>query len=140
LYAEHTREIALDVHVDCETYDLPPAQEEQGVGRRFHITDLGPFKLLDAVATCDPAGRQVTLAVVNRDRDREHRVTIQFVGGSAHSGVHVAEVNGAGPDAINSFDHPDAVGVREHRMNVGGSGFEYVFSAHSVTVLRFELA
>ena len=140
LYAEHTREIGLDVHVDCETYDLPPAQEEGGFGRRFHIADLGPFKLLDAVATCDSTGRQVTLAVVNRDRDQEHKATIQLVGGSARSGVDVAEVNGSGPDAMNSFDRPDAVGVREHRMNLGGSSFEYVFPAHSVTVLRFELA
>ncbi len=140
LYAEHTREIALDAHVDCEMYDLPATQEEGGFGRRYYIADLGPFKLLDAVATCDPAGRQVTLAVVNRDKDREHRVTIQLVGGSAISGVNVAEVNGAGPDATNSFDRPDAVGVQEHRMNLGGSNFEYVFPAHSVTVLRFELA
>jgi alpha-N-arabinofuranosidase len=139
LYAEHTREIALDVHVDCETYDLPPAQEEGGIGRRYHVADLGPFKLLDAVATCDPTGRKVTLAVVNRDKGREHRVTIQFVGGSARSGVTVAEVNGAGPDVVNSFDHPDAVGVREQQMRLGGSSFEYAFPAHSVTVLRFEL-
>ncbi|MFI5341744.1 MAG: alpha-N-arabinofuranosidase [Candidatus Methylomirabilales bacterium] len=140
LYAEHTREIALDVHVDCETYDLPPTREEGGVGRKFHVADLGPFKLLDAVATCDPTGRQITLGVVNRDRDRDHKVTIQFTGGSARSGVDVAEVNGAGPEAMNSFDHPDAVGVREHRMNLGGSGFDYTFPAHSVTVLRLELA
>jgi alpha-N-arabinofuranosidase len=140
LYAEHTREIALYVHVDCETCDLSPAQEEGGVGRRFHVADLGPFKLLDAVATCDTTGRQVTLAVVNRDKDRGHKVEVQLVGGSAGSGVDAAEVNGAGPDAMNSFDHPDAVAVREQRMNLGGTSFEYVFPAHSVTVLRCELA
>ena len=140
LYAEHTREIALDVHVDCETYDLSPKREEGGVGRRFHVADLGPFKLLDAVATCDPTGRQITLGVVNHDRDRGHRVSIQFAAGSARPEVDVAQVNGAGVDAMNSFEHPDAVGVREERMNLGGSGFEYVFPAYSVTVLRCELA
>ncbi len=140
LYAEHTRGIALDVHVDCDTHELSLAQEEGGVGRRFHVADLGPFKLLDAVATCDAAGRQVTLAVVNRDRDREHRTTIQLVGGSARSGVGVAEVNGAGPEAMNSFEHPEAVGVREGRVNVGGSTFDYVFPAHSVTLLRLDMA
>ncbi|MBI2116236.1 MAG: alpha-N-arabinofuranosidase [candidate division NC10 bacterium] len=140
LYAEHTRGIALDVHVDCDTHELSPAQEEGGFGRRFHVADLGPFKLLDAVATCDATGRQVTLAVVNRDRDREHRATIQLVGGGARSGVDVAEVNGAGPDAMNSFEHPEAVGVREQRMNLGGSTFEYVFPAHSITLLRLDMA
>jgi alpha-N-arabinofuranosidase len=137
LYAEHTQPIALDVHVDCEVYDLPAAREESGVGRRHQIADLGPFKLLDAAATCDATGRQVTLAVVNRDKDRGHRATIQFAGGSAPSSVHVSEVNGAGPEAMNSFDHPDAVGVREHRLTVGGSRHEYVFPAHSITLLRF---
>ncbi len=140
LYAEHTRGTALDVHVDCDTHELSPAQEEGGFGRRFHVADLGPFKLLDAVATCDLTGRQVTLAVVNRDREREHRTTIQLVGGSARAGVSVSEVNGAGPEAMNSFEHPEAVGVREQRMNLGGSTFEYVFPAHSVTLLRLDMA
>lgn len=123
-----------------KNHSLPPAQEEGGFGRRYHIADLGPFKLLDAVAPCDTTGRQVTLAVVNRDKDREHKVTIQLVGGRAASGVYAAEVNGVGPEAMNSFDHPDAVGVQEHRLNLGGSTFEYVFPAHSVTVLRLDLA
>jgi len=139
LYAEHTLATALDVHVDCETYDLPPEREEGGVGRRFHIADLGPFKLLDAVATCDAKDRQVTLAVVNRDRDRDHKVTIHLAGKSVRSGVRVAEVNGAGSDAMNSFDYPDTVAVREDRLNVGGSNFEYVFPTHSITVLRMDL-
>ena len=106
----------------------------------LHIADLGPFKLLDAVGTCDATGRRVALAVVNRDRDREHRVMIQFVGGSARAGVDAAEVNGAGPGAMNSFEHPEAVGVREKRMNLGGSTFEHVSPAHSVTLLRLALA
>jgi alpha-N-arabinofuranosidase len=140
LYAEHTRETALDVHVECDTYNLAPAQEEGGFGRRFHVADLGPFKLLDAVATCDATGRQLTVVVVNRDRDREHRATIQLVGGIARSGVNVAEVNGAGPEAMNSFEQPEAVGVREGRVSLGGSTFEYVFPAHSVTLLRLDMA
>jgi alpha-N-arabinofuranosidase len=140
LYAEHTQAIALDVHVDCEVYDLPAFQEEGGIGRRHQIADLGPFKLLDAAATCDATGRQVTLAVINRDKDRGHKATIQFAGGSAPSSVNVAEVNGAGPEAMNSFEHPDAVGVREHRLNVGGSRYDYVFPAHSITLLRFGFA
>lgn len=119
---------------------------EEGVGTERHLAlcyllaDLGPFTLLDAAATCDATGRQVTLAVVNRDKDRGHKATIQFAGGSAPSSVHVAEVNGAGPEAMNSFDHADAVGVREHRLNAGGSRYGYVFPAHSITLLRFGVA
>ncbi len=140
LYAEHTQEVALDVHVDCERYELAPAQEDGGVGRRFHIADLGPFNLLDATATCDPAGREVTLAVVNRDKDRAHATTIEFTTGTAPTSVRVAEVNGPGPEATNSFEHPDTVGVHEHQATVSGSRYDYVFPAHSVTLLRFTLA
>jgi alpha-N-arabinofuranosidase len=135
LYAEHTREIALDVYVDAPTYDLSPGQEE-GTGRLQHVADLGPFPLLDAVATCDPAGRELTLAVVNRDRDRSHAATIDLVGATASGDVLVSEVNGPDVDAMNSFEHPRAVDVREHRLAASGRQLEHGFAAHSITILR----
>jgi len=52
----------------------------------------------------------------------------------------VAEVNGPNPQAVNSFDHPDVVGVREHQVTVSGSRCAYVFPAHSITLLRFGFA
>ena len=49
LYAEHTRAIALDVHVEGPQYVLPPEQETDAGGGRVHrVSDLGPFTLLDA--------------------------------------------------------------------------------------------
>ena len=51
-----------------------------------------------------------------------------------------SSVNGAGPDVMNSFDYPDAVRVREQRIDVGGSNLEYVFPAHSITVMQMEVA
>jgi hypothetical protein len=54
--------------------------------------------------------------------------------------VNVAEVNGVGPEAMNSFEHPEAVAVWEGRADLGGSTFEYVFPAHSVTLLRLDVA
>jgi alpha-N-arabinofuranosidase len=140
LYAQHTREVALDVHVECETYDLPPAQEEQSVGRVHHVADLGPFPLLDAVASCDAGGRQLTLAVVNRDRDRDHAAAIELTDAAAPGGVLVSEVNGPDVGATNSFEHPRRVDVQERRLDLAGRRFEYTFPAHSVTVLRMSLA
>jgi alpha-N-arabinofuranosidase len=140
LYAEHTREVALDVHVDGPTYELPPGQEEQGGGRLHHVTDLGPFSLLDAVATCDPAGRELTVAVVNRDRDRSHRATIDLVGCTPSGSALVAEVNGPAVETMNSFEAPGAVDVREHRAEARAGQFEHEFAAHSVTVVRLRLS
>ncbi|MGH7331746.1 MAG: alpha-L-arabinofuranosidase C-terminal domain-containing protein [Candidatus Rokuibacteriota bacterium] len=137
LYAEHTREIALDVHVRGETYTLDPAQETGSTGRVHHVADLGPFTLLDAAATTDEAGREVTLAVVNRDRDRDHQATVDLGDAEVMGGIAVAEVNGPDVAATNSFEHPRRVAVRERRVELGGRRLDYVFPAHSISVLRF---
>jgi alpha-N-arabinofuranosidase len=104
------------------------------------VADLGPFSLLDAVATCDAAGRELTIGVVNRDRDRSHRATIDLGGAAASGELQIAEINGPGVDSTNSFEHPDRVGVREHRRPVSGHRFEHEFPAHSASVLRVRLA
>jgi alpha-N-arabinofuranosidase len=140
LYAEHMREVALDVHVDGPRHDLPRDVEERTFGRVHHVADLGPFSLLDAVATCDEAGRELTLAVVNRDRERRHEATIDLGDATAKGELRVFEVNGADVDATNSFEHPDRVGVSEHRRALAGHRFDYAFPAHSVSVLRVPLA
>src|SRR5215470_14325573 len=97
----------------AQPYELAPGQEERpSVGRVHHVADLGPFGLLDGVASCDAAGRELTLAVVN------------------------------GPDvaARNSFEDPRCVDVSERKLAAQGSRFELEFPAHSVTVVRASLA
>jgi alpha-N-arabinofuranosidase len=139
LYAEHTREIALDVAVESPTHELAPGQEEGGWGRVHHVADLGPFSMLDATATCDPGGTQLTIAVVNRDRDRAHRASIELGEAAAKGDALVSEVNGAGVEATNSFETPRAVDVRESRGSARGHRFEHEFPAHSISVLRVPL-
>jgi alpha-N-arabinofuranosidase len=125
--------------VESPTYDLPPAQEEANAGRLHHVADLGPFPLLDAAATRDPAGRRLTLMVVNRDRDQGHAATIQLADGAVTGGVLVSEVNGPDVGATNSFERPRLVDVQERRLDAAGGRFEYAFPPHSVTVLRIAL-
>ena len=60
------------------------------------------------------------------------------LGGAALAGeIAVAEVNGPDVAAVNSFETPRAVDVREHRRALEGRRFEHRFPAHSVSVLRF---
>ena len=139
LYAEHTQEIALDVAVETPTHALPPGQEESGWGRVHHVSDLGPFAMLDATATCDAGGSRLTIAAVNRDRDRGHRASIELGDAAVKDDVLVAEVNGASVDATNSFETPRAVDVREARLTARGHRFEHEFPAHSISVLRLPL-
>jgi alpha-L-arabinofuranosidase len=140
LYAEHTLDVALDVHVEGDTFDLPPARETESAGRVHHVSDLGPFTLLDATATCDDAGRQVTLAVVNRDRDRALTASVELCGASLAGGADAWEVNGPDVAAMNSFETPRAVDVRHRRIEVSGPRVEVVFPAHSITVVRLDAA
>jgi alpha-N-arabinofuranosidase len=137
LYAEHTLPVALDVHLDGETYALSATQEADGAGRLHHVADLGPFQLLDAVATCDEPGTAVSVAVVNRHHARELRATLDFAGATIAGPVRCWEVNGADVTATNSFGTPGAVGVLEGELTARGTTLEHVFPAHSVTVLRF---
>ncbi len=136
LYAEHMLPVALDVRVESETYELAPTQEFDGGGRNHHVADLGPFPLLDAVATRDDAGRALAIAVVNRHRDRDLPATLDFGRTTITGPIEAWEVNGPDVTATNSFDDPRAVDVRERRLAGRGAMREHTFPAHSVTVLR----
>jgi alpha-N-arabinofuranosidase len=138
LYAEHTLEVALDVHVASETYDLAPEQETGGGGRVHHVSDLGPFPLVDAAATCDAGGRQASVVLVNRDRDRDLPATLALTGGAIAGSVRAWEVNGPEVTAMNSFEHPRRVDVRERQLQARGAALELVLPAHSITLLRFD--
>ncbi len=138
LYAGFMQGTALDCYVESEVYDLKPEAETSRWPHR--VADLGPFKLLDVAATCDVSAGRITLAVVNRDPERAHATTIQLAD-LAIASVDAYEVNGAGPNVINSFEQPQAVTVQEKKeISAGASTFEYRFPPHSVTILCMWIA
>jgi alpha-L-arabinofuranosidase len=134
LYAEETHEIALDPYVECDTFTFP--SDGANAPAPPQVADLGPFALLDVAATCDREGHNLTVTVVNRAPDRAIPATIQLTDAVAERGIAVRTVSGAGPDAANSFAHPDTVGVSDQHLELGGATFDYAYPAHSVTVLR----
>src|SRR2546427_776446 len=138
LYAEHMQDVALDVHVDGETYALR-AEQEAATGRVHNVADLGPFTLIDAAATCDDAGRAISVALINRDRDRDLPATLDLGGATIAGAGSAWEVNGADVSATNSFETPRAVDVRERKLEARGARLETVLPAHSITVLRFDV-
>jgi len=140
LYAEHTLEHALDVHVDGETLYLSATAEADPGGRVHHVGDLGPFTALDAVASCDAPGRAVSVAVVNRSRDRDVSATLDLGDAAVAGAVAAWEVNGSDVSAMNTFATPNAVGVRDLKLDAKGARVEHVFAAHSVTVIRLDVS
>lgn len=140
LYAEQTQEIALDVYVDSEQMTLTAEQQRSPWGQQF--ADLGPFKLLDVTATRDEAGKVLTLAVVNRDSERAHETTIKLAEETTITEFTAYEVNGPEVGSLNSFTEQTVVAAQERILEAPGSvrTLSYTFPAHSLTVLRLQLA
>jgi alpha-N-arabinofuranosidase len=141
LYAEHLQEVALDPLVDSPRHELSTRRDMAGSDLSPSVADLGPFDLLDTIATCDQAGRELCIAVINRSADQALRTEIELQGGRSLAGdLTTYEVNGAEPGVVNSFEQPEAVGVRTGRLPASGSSVEYTFPPHSVTLIRGQLA
>lgn len=100
-------------------------------------TDIGP----DFSATMDADTQTVTLFAVNDTLQAIARTLDLSSLGPALKGASVwtlADTRKAGePDAANSFDEPERVGVRESHLRVVAPRFTYSFPALSLTVLRF---
>jgi alpha-N-arabinofuranosidase len=139
LYAEHMREIALDPFVDSPRHDLT-TEEPARPNRAWKVSDLGPFELLDVTATRDRAGGEVCIAVVNRSADQALQTDIELLGQGLVGDLASHEVNGPDPRTVNSFEQPQAVGVRTRAIAVSGSRLAYTFPPHSLTLLRGHLA
>jgi alpha-N-arabinofuranosidase len=137
LFADHLGPSSLDVYVECDDRDfsdLPPDQQRERVG------DLGPFPVLDAVATLSASKQQLMLSVVNRSPDSDVTAQLQFRGSSTPVRASAEEVNGAEWSTINSFEHPEAVGVQSSSLSNLTSDMHYRFPAHSHTVITVDLS
>lgn len=137
LYAEHLQDVVVDADVRCETRELSESEETSSWPHR--VVDLGPFKVLDVVATRDAHSSTLVLAVVNRDPDHEVAATIQVADKQIGTRVSAYEIGGSDPDASNSFEDPKRVSTRRSSVPASGSSFEHEFPAHSVTVLEMSL-
>jgi alpha-N-arabinofuranosidase len=122
LYANRSGEVALDVRVESPT---------------FETRDFGLHAYL-ASATYHEAERRLTLAVVNRHKDADFVAALQLDGVHAR-GTQAHIITGAGPDAQNTFENPDAVATRQLDFEVRGSHWAYRFPKHSISWLEFEL-
>lgn len=116
---------ALDVHWSGDTFSSVRAPA---------------LRTLDVSATLDAGAKRLAVFVVNRSPDQELATEILLDAGRFAGPVTVQVINGPDVKAVNSFDHPHAVGVRESSQQASGSRFETGFEPHSVTALSFDLA
>jgi alpha-N-arabinofuranosidase len=138
LYAEQMQEVVLDVHVESPQLALTDENDRSAWGQR--IARLGPFPLLDVVATTSADRSILTLAVVNRDLKQAQSTAIHFADDTRVSAGVAYEVNGPDVRSENSFAHPSLVSVREQSLETRDRHLTCTFPAHSLTILRLTLS
>jgi alpha-L-arabinofuranosidase len=67
-------------------------------------------------------------------------VTLEVTGGTLAGSATLWEVNGPDVSATNSFENPRAVDVHERKVHAAGAQLQMTLPAHSLTVLRVDVA
>jgi alpha-N-arabinofuranosidase len=95
---------------------------------------------LDVVATADRERGLIVLKVINRDPEKDipSKIIIEDLD-SLPLKATVSTLNASDINAKNSLDHPDEVKITLKEMDWKSEKFEYLFPAHSVTVIRLEV-
>jgi alpha-N-arabinofuranosidase len=137
LFADHLGTSALDVHVDSETHEH--AESPKPDSWPYRVADLGPFPVLDAVATRSAAG-ELMISVINRSPDTDVTAELRLAGDFRRGPASIEVVNADDWNVVNSFDCPDAVSVREGTIEDLADRTRHTFPAHSHTVISTTVA
>jgi len=134
LFANHTGEIALDVFVNSETYDI---EAKALLGKRkFKLSNV-PY--LDASATLSRSKNKLYIAAVNYHLEKDIECPISIEGFSPKEEGKVYELNGPDVMAMNDFNNPERIRIVDKAIKNISSRFSYVFPAHSATVIELEV-
>jgi alpha-N-arabinofuranosidase len=130
LFANNMHGTSLDVFVDCETYDT----EEFYLGLGETTTQQSDVPYLDVSATYQD--NNVTIAVVNRHKDKAITTDIISQSGDFDGKLEVYEVNGPDIKAENDFDQTNVKTERKEDIKANDSVVTYAFPPHSITLLK----
>lgn len=129
LYRHHTGNTVLDVETGVEGYD---AGEVLGI-------PLHRVPYLDCVATTDASQRTLFVAVINRHRTQDIRTTVRIDALHVAPTAVVRELNAPEATTVNDLDSPNNVAVKQRPLEGAGRGFDYVFPAHSASIIELSL-
>src|SRR5260370_33584106 len=104
-------------------------------GPAYSSRPYGKIPYLDVCATKDDRGR-LSIGVVNRDKDRTHRVDFELAAIAPRPSGQIFTIDGPSVDAMNSFDKPEVVAVSSREDNGFGARFSYEVPAHSISLLQ----
>ncbi len=124
LYRHECGALALTSQVDSPT---------------FSSESFKDVPYLDVSTTHDDKRKALSIAVVNRHREKPIRTVLTVRNARIAGPATAFEINGASPETENSFSEPENVKIVQKGMGDAGEKFEYVFPAHSVTLLKLSV-
>jgi len=134
LFVNHTGEIVLDTLVMSETYNI------KGKGffglREFKLANV-PY--LDASATLSRSKDKLYIAAVNYHKEEDIECSISLEGFSLKEEAKIYELNGPDVMAVNDFDNPERISIKDKTIKNISPGFDYVFPAHSATIIELKI-
>jgi len=101
-----------------------------------------PLTYLHVTATHDPEGGHLYINVLNRSETQDLTASVQSPSQELAGEIQVWELNHPDLKATHTFGADDVVrpATRSVRAQGRDGGFSYTFPAHSLTILRVELA
>ena len=137
LFSRNAQEFVTPVTVHSRRVNMPVGDE---VGpRTFRIADLGPFDVLDAAATVNVRGDELTVWLVSRDPDSSTRVEVRTTGRQIRNPTRVELLRGPEPEAVNSFQHPDQIDVQYLSINADEERLHLELPPCGVAAVRLTL-
>ncbi len=130
LFAKNVHGTALDLFVDCETYDT----EEFFVGLGESTTRQKDVPYLDVSATL--YNGEVIFNVVNRHKDKAITTDIISQSGNFDGELSVVEINGPDTKAANDFGKTTVESKTKQSIKAKGNVVTYSFPAHSITQIK----
>ena len=134
LFANNVYGTALDVFVDCKTYNTG----KFFLGLSETTTQQSNVPYLDVSATYNEG--EVTIAVVNRHLDQAITTDVISQNGAFGGSLEVYEVNGANIKSMNDFGKTEVQTVKKPSPKVSGTKFQYAFPPHSFTLLKAKVS
>ncbi|UCC68688.1 MAG: alpha-N-arabinofuranosidase, partial [Armatimonadota bacterium] len=125
LAAEKSGPIALDAHVECDTY---PAD----------YTGVPQAPYLDVLATFDESAKKLFLSLVNASKDDSLKVDIRLQDANLAPSGTAHLVAGSAPDIVNDFGK-ERIAVRSKAFSNASASFTYKLPPLAHAVLELEL-
>jgi len=130
LFSNHVSGTALDVLVNCETYNT----EEFFIGLGEKKTKQTGVPYLDVSATVK--NNEVTICVTNRHKDKAITTDIISQTGEFSDAFKVFEVNGPDIKSENDFGKETVKTISKPEIKAKGQKITYTFPAHSFTLIK----